>query len=263
LYDIEIEIVMNRSIYFFALALFALIVQSCQEDKPAPLPGKSTATITFDARWGGSPFLMQQVYMDDFGNRIRADKFMNYFSFIKLVAEDGSEVMLKDFALVDFSETNQYTAEVPAGKYTALKFGIGVDRDYNKDQDPAQYPSSSPLSVAGSQGMFWVWNTGYIFAKFEGKADTTGTEGVELLSPIAIHAGDDFSYRNYTSQPFNVTIDGKDHAFAVHVNVDRIFSPLQGNSVNIAQDAITHGGTNPDLTNNFMDNYLAAISLEP
>lgn len=254
---------MNRSFYFFTFAAVALFVQSCKDEEPTTPPGKSTATITFDARWDGAPFQMQQVYLDDFGNRIRCDKFLNYFSFVKLVAEDGSEVLLQDFILADFSENNRYTAEVPAGKYTALKFGIGVDRDYNKDQDPAQYPSSSPLSVAGSQGMFWVWNTGYIFAKFEGKADTTGTEGVELLSPIAIHAGDDFSYRTYTSQPFNVSIEGSDHVFAIHINVDRIFSPEQGNDVNIAQDAITHGGTNPDLTNNFMDNYLAALSLEP
>jgi hypothetical protein len=254
---------MNRPIYFFALVFAALAFSSCNDEKPDPGPGKSTATITFDARWEGAPFQMQQVYLDDFGNRIRCDKFMNYFSFVKLVAEDGSEVLVKDFILVDFFSTNQCTVDVPAGKYTALKFGIGVDRDYNKDQDPAQYPSSSPLSVAGSQGMFWVWNTGYIFAKFEGKADTTGTEGVELLAPIAIHAGDDFSYRNYVSQPFDVSIDGTDHVFAVHVNVDRIFSPEQGNDVNIAQDAITHGGTNPDLTNNFMDNYLAALTLEP
>jgi len=254
---------MNRLIYFFVLVLLTLTIQSCKDDEPTPAPGKSSATITFDARWDGAPFQLQQVYLDDFGNRIRCDKFMNYFSFVKLVAEDGSEVLLNDFILADFAGSNRFTTEVPAGKYTALKFGIGVDRDYNKDQDPAQYPSSSPLSVAGSQGMFWVWNTGYIFAKFEGKADTTGTEGVELLSPIAIHAGDDFSYRTYTSQPFNVTIEGSDHLFAVHINVDRIFSPEQGNDVNIAQDAITHGGTNPDLTNNFMDNYLAALSFEP
>lgn len=254
---------MKRFFSLLSLALLTVGIQSCKDDEPIPVPGKSTATITFDARWDGVPFQMQQVYMDDFGNRIRADKFMNYFSFIKLVADDGSEVLLKDFILADFSETNRITTEVPMGKYTAIKFGVGVDRDYNKDQDPAQYPSSSPLSVAGSQGMFWVWNTGYIFAKFEGKADTTGTEGAELLSPIAIHAGDDFSYRNYTSQPFDVTIDGTDHVFAIHINVDRIFSPLQGNQVNIAQDAITHGGTNPDLTNNFMDNYVAALSLEP
>lgn len=254
---------MNRLLTIFSFVVLVMSLNSCKDDEPTPIQGKSFATISFDARWDGAPFMLEQVYMDDFGNRIRCDKFMNYFSFVKLVAEDGSEILVKDFILADFAGNNRYTAEVPAGKYTALKFGIGVDRDYNKDQDPAQYPSSSPLSVAGSQGMFWVWNTGYIFAKFEGKADTTGTEGVELLSPIAIHAGDDFSYRTYTSSAFDVTIDGTDHLFAVHINVDRIFSPEQGNDVNIAQDAITHGGTNPDLTNNFMDNYLSAITLEP
>ncbi len=254
---------MNRMWSFIGFLFVVLFAQSCKDDVPTPVPGKSYATVRFDARWDGAPFQMQQVYMDDFGNRIRSDKFMNYISFLKLVAEDGSEVLVKDFMLLDFSGTNSITVEVPAGKYTAIKFGVGVDRDYNKDEDPAQYASSSPLSVAGSQGMFWVWNTGYIFAKFEGKADTTGTEGVELLSPIAIHAGDDFSYRTYTSPSFNVSIDGTDHVFAVHVNVDRIFSPEQGNDVNIAVDAITHGGTNPDLTNNFMDNYVAALTLEP
>ena len=254
---------MKHPLMVFVFFAIALVLHSCKEDEPEPVVGKSYAKVTFDARWEGSPFQMQQVYLDDFGNRLRSDKFMNYFSFIKLVAEDGSEVLLKDFMLADFSISNQITAEVPAGKYTALKFGIGVHRDYNKDQDPAQYPSSNPLSVAGSQGMFWVWNTGYIFAKFEGKADTTGTEGVELLSPIAIHAGDDFSYRDYTSQPFNIEINGDTHVLALHVNVDRIFSPEQGNEVNIAQDAITHGGTNPDLTNNFMDNFLASLTLEP
>lgn len=245
---------------FLFVVLFA---QSCKDEEPTPVQAKSYATISFDARWDGAPFQMQQVYMDDFGNRIRSDKFMNYISFLKLVAEDGSEVLVKDFMLLDFSGTNSITAEVPAGKYTAIKFGVGVDRDYNKDQDPAQYPSSSPLSVAGSQGMFWVWNTGYIFSKFEGKADTTGTEGVELLIPIAIHAGDDFSYRTYTSPGFDVGIDGTNHMFAIHVNVDRIFSPEQGNDVNIAVDAITHGGSNPDLTNSFMDNYVAALTVEP
>jgi hypothetical protein len=253
----------KKSIILFCLVL-ATLVQSCREEPQTPeVPQTTRATVSFDALWDGQPFQMQQVYVDDFGNRLRTDKFMNYVSLIKLVKEDGSEVLVKDFMLVDFYNENIVSAEIPAGKYTALKFGIGVPRDNNKDQDPAQYPSSSPLSVAGSQGMFWTWNTGYIFAKFEGKCDTTGTEGQELLTPIAIHTGDDFSYREYTSEPFSLQLDGTTHAFAIHLNVDRIFSPLNGNDVNIALDAITHGSTNPDLTNNFMDNFLAALSFQP
>jgi hypothetical protein len=263
LYLPEIEIPMKHLTWFFACVIGMLSLQSCREDEKPPQPSASSAAVTFDARWDGAPFQMQQVYVDAFGNRIRADKFMNYISLITLVAEDGTQVPIHDYLLIDFANTNQVTAEIPAGTYTALKFGIGVPRDKNKDQDPAQYASSSPLSVAGSQGMFWVWNTGYIFAKFEGKADTTGTEGVELLTPIAIHTGDDSSYREYVSQPFSIEISGTSKTFAVHLNVNQLFSPVNGNNVDIAQQAITHTSTNPELATNFMDNYLAALSLEP
>jgi hypothetical protein len=49
----------------------------------------------------------------------------------------------------------------------------------------------------------------------------------------------------------------------VKLNVDRIFSPVNGNDVNIALQAITHTSTNPQLAANFMDNYLAALTLVP
>ena len=113
---------MNRTWSVIALLFVVLFAQSCKDDEPDPVPGRSFATVRFDARWNGAPFQMQQVYMDDFGNRIRSDKFMNYISFLKLVAEDGSEVLVKDFMLLDFSLTNSVTVEVPSGKYTAIKF---------------------------------------------------------------------------------------------------------------------------------------------
>lgn len=253
---------MNR-LFFLAASIVALVFASCQNDPEVPEVKPSKATVRFSALWEGEPFVMQQVYTDAFGNRLRADGFLNYISLITLVKDDGTEVLIKDYSLINFYNNNEISADVPAGKYTALKFGIGVPRDQNKDQDPAQYPSSSVLSVAGSQGMFWVWNTGYIFAKFEGKCDTTGTDGTELLTPIAIHAGDDASYRQFESQPFNIEINGISKTFDVKLNVDRIFSPVNGNNVNIAEQAITHTSTNPELATNFMDNYLAALTLVP
>jgi hypothetical protein len=105
---------MNRLLTIFSFVMLVLSLNSCKDDEPTPTPGKSFATITFDARWDGAPFMLEQVYMDDFGNRIRCDKFMNYFSFVKLVAEDGSEILVKDFILADFAGNNRYTAEVPA-----------------------------------------------------------------------------------------------------------------------------------------------------
>ena len=247
---------------FLFVAALSLALWSCKDEPEQPVSTTADVTVSFKALWENQPFVMQQVYMDDFGNRLRADKLMNYIAFVTLVADDGTETQLKDFLLVDFSENNEVKATLPKAKYTQMKFGIGVPRDYNKDQDPAQYPSSSPLSVAGSQGMFWVWNTGYIFAKFEGKCDTTGTEGLELLTPIAIHAGDDLSYREFVSAPFVLDLNSGSKTISVNLNVDRIFSPVNGNEVNLAQDAITHTSTNAQLAADFMDNYLAALTVD-
>ncbi|MFM7234361.1 MAG: hypothetical protein ACKOZM_07195, partial [Flavobacteriales bacterium] len=84
-----------KKILPFFLAVFTLaLMQSCKDEPENPvLPAPSSAKVTFDARWAGQPFQMQQVYMDDFGNRLRADKFMNYISLVTLVKEDGTEVL--------------------------------------------------------------------------------------------------------------------------------------------------------------------------
>jgi len=110
--------------------------------------------------------------------------------------------------------------------------------------------------------MFWVWNTGYIFAKFEGKCDTTGTAGAELLTPIAIHAGDEISYREFVSAPFVLDLTSGAKSIRVNLHIDEIFSPVNGNDVDLAQDAITHTSTNPELAADFMDNYIDALTVD-
>jgi hypothetical protein len=260
LYGIENEEVMKNT--FLLVGCLSVVLWSCKNEPEQPVVTTADVNVSFNALWDDQPFVMQQVYMDDFGNRLRADKLMNYLAFVTLVAEDGTETQLKDFMLLDFSENNEISATLPKGKYTQLKFGVGVPRDYNKDQDPAQYPSSHALSVAGSQGMFWVWNTGYIFAKFEGKCDTTGTAGAELLTPIAIHAGDEISYREFVSAPFVLDLTSGAKSIRVNLHIDEIFSPVNGNDVDLAQDAITHTSTNPELAADFMDNYIAALTVD-
>ncbi len=226
-----------------------------------PVPTK--AIVRFTPQWQGTPFAMQGVYYDNFGNRLRIDKFMHYVSSLRLIKEDNSEVILKDFYLLDFFNNNVIELEVPAGKYKKLKFDVGIPEAYNKDQDPAQYPSSSPLSVAGSQGMFWTWNTGYIFIKFEGKADTTGIEGEELLSPFAIHIGDDPLFRRYTSPIFDTDIvAGETKTFNVILHVDQLLATGGTSDIDLATDAITHTSNNLVLATTFVDNYINAVTVE-
>jgi|JI6StandDraft_1071083.scaffolds.fasta_scaffold07275_3 hypothetical protein len=249
------------------LAFASLIFSSCKEKgkeqiiEEADQPTK--VSVQFHPMWQDEAFQMEGVYYDNFGNRIRVDKFMHYMSNLELTNEAGDDILLKDFYLMDFFNENKMEFEIPAGNYKKLKFGIGVPEAYNKDQDPSQYANSHPLSVAGSQGMFWTWNTGYIFLKFEGKADTTGVDGNELLWPVAIHVGDDPFYSRFSSPTMVINVEqGKTKTLHVNIHVDEILAAGAASELDFATDAITHTSNNLELAEAFMTNYINAITVE-
>ncbi|MFM7105788.1 MAG: MbnP family protein, partial [Flavobacteriales bacterium] len=163
----------------------SVLLFSCKDkNEPGPvIPVDTTTTlqIKYSCYWNDELFQLQQPYTDDFGTIFRIDLLKQYFSFLQLRKQDGSYELVEDFDLIDFASPVTRTYTMPAGRYLGMDLGLGIPANYNSGQDPSQYPSSNPLSVAGSQGMFWTWNTGYIFSKFEGKCDTTGTPGLPLL----------------------------------------------------------------------------------
>jgi hypothetical protein len=263
---------MNRFLLPFALLVLALGFESCEDKDQLTDPGSgdnpnsglsaSSVTLKFDALWDTVPFQMGRIFTDAYGNRVRADLFKNYISRVTLFEQDGDSVLLKDFMLADYSANNEVIVPVPNGRYTSLKLGVGIPAEYNTDQDPANYPNSSPLSVAGSQGMFWQWSTGYIFAKFEGKADTSGVNTTPLLLNIAIHAGNDASYRAFNSEPFILDLNNMNKTVSVHLNVQKLFSPDEGSEVNLTNNAVTHSQNNSQLARDYMDNLVAALWVE-
>jgi hypothetical protein len=110
--------------------------------------------------------------------------------------------------------------------------------------------------------MFWHWNTGYIFTKFDGKADLEGIEGNPLLDPFAFHCGDDPLLRIVSLPIAQGFIEGEtSRVFQIHCQVDKL---LQGNAENIdiAVDYLTHTQGNFLLARRFMDNFGTAFELE-
>jgi hypothetical protein len=214
---------MKKFVFVLFLAIFSLLITSCDPKEPEEVK-PAVLTVKIDSKWGSNPFEVQQVYTDNYGNRVRVDNFQSYISMLTLMKSDGSEVLLKDFHLQNFMDATTLTFEVPVGTYTGVRFGVGVPATYNMHVDPAGYPNSHPLSVAGSQGMFWTWNTGYIFTKFEGKADTTGTEGTDLLHSYSFHTGDNEGFTEYLSTSENIEMKaGVTTAMGINFHVDQIY----------------------------------------
>jgi hypothetical protein len=141
-----------------------------------------------------------------------------------------------------------------------IEFAVGIPSEYNKDVDPTTYTNSHPLSVQGSQGMFWTWNTGYIFSKMEGKSDLTGTEGASLTNPFSFHAGDDPLYRTFSfEKPFTIGLNGSQDII-VSMHIDEIFNN-DTDPIDVSTDYITHTSDNFALAERFINNLAASIEV--
>lgn len=156
---------------FIALLVGALLAACTKENTPEPEPQPEitgSALLKLDHAWGptfGAWNIGETHRHPSTGDTITFD-FLNYYlSNIKLQRADGSEwVQPESYHLIRLSSgslANLLLQNVPEGDYTAITFTIGVDslRNVSGLQEGALAPSN---------GMFWSWNTGYIFVKAEG-----------------------------------------------------------------------------------------------
>lgn len=142
-------------------------------------------TIHFQAQVGDQPFVCGRQY-EGIGitkSKIIGRDFRFYISNVRLLNIDGKEVplaldqdgiwQLDDLVLLDFEngtascsngtpDMNSVIAgKAPAGRYTGLRFTLGVPFSRNH-LDPLAQPS--PLNVTA---LMWVWNAGHKFARLD------------------------------------------------------------------------------------------------
>jgi hypothetical protein len=252
---------MNRFLLFFALFTAIALVGCDPDKKEVPQPTDSQVKLSFKAVHNEQPFAYNTIYTDHLGHRIRFENFKMYFSEINLVKSDGGKVALKDFVLINFNSPGSFNIKVQPGTYTGLELGMGVAKEFNKGQDPSQYPASHPLSVQGSAGMFWTWSTGYIFSKLEGKADLEGIEGNPLIESFAYHIGEDELYRQLTFEK-SITVEaGKTTNLTLEIDTYKCFLS-DFDSLDISEDGLTHTSGNVELAERVVELMVAAFSLK-
>jgi hypothetical protein len=134
----------------------------------------SSIVLQFNPVVGAAALVLNsQAYTRANGQQLRVTTFNYYCSNVRLSRADGSVfVVPNSYFLVSAAAPASQAitiAGVPVGSYTGLSFVVGVDSARNVSG--AQTGALDP-----SNGMFWTWNSGYIFMKMEG------------LSPQAPHA---------------------------------------------------------------------------
>lgn len=139
------------------------------------------------------------VYSNAAGEAFTVTLFNYYISNIKLLKNDGSAVIVpRDSSYFLIKEENPSQTillhNIPAGDYSGITFTIGVDS--LKNTAPVEERTGCLDPATGGAGMYWSWNSGYIFLKMEGHSDTATSKDKKFRYHIGGFGG-------YSSPMFN------------------------------------------------------------
>lgn len=230
---------------------------ACKKDhQEVEIKEKGTFTLEFENTVSGKPLVLNsQNYINGHGDSYTISVFKYYVSNVKLSKADGSIFNIPEsYILVDASKPSSSfikMADIPAGDYTSISYTIGVDKDRNLAG--AQTGALDP-----ALGMFWTWNSGYIFVKLEGKSpQSTATD-----KSLTFHIGGIVDPNN-TIRTFSASFNAanplrvrKDKMPQVHFKVDAgsLFNGKQ--NINFTDLNFTMGGAKSVI---IADNYAGSL----
>lgn len=184
-----------------------------------------------------------------------------YISNVKLKRPDGSYYVEKEsYHFIDAADTINtcrfVLKNVPVENYIAMEFIIGIDSARNCSG--AQTGALNPL-----HDMFWSWNQGYIFYKFEGYTSSVPNFGIHNLT---FHVGGFLAPYNmirWANVPFNNTslnIDAE-HVSTLFIKANVLEAFRNPNTLDFTSlYTSTSGNSSKQLANNYTDMFsLAAI----
>ncbi len=191
--------------------LLTIVFSSCKKENTIPeynssLKGK--LTVEFDNIVGSQDLQLNTGnYTNSSGQSYKVTKLKYYVSNFKFTNVDGSVYTVpQDSSYFLIEEGNparqKATFSLPEGDYKAVSYTIGVDSLRNTMNISNR---TGDLDVTGAASdMYWSWNSGYIFFKFEGTSPVITGMG----SAFQYHVGGFGGYTTATANNLkNVTID--------------------------------------------------------
>lgn len=117
-------------------------------------------------------------YTNAAGEKFTVSMLQYFISNIKVATADGKEYAVKQdssYFLIKSSDkaTRFAKVRVPEGDYTRLTFTLGVDSLRSTMGIDKRTGVLDPAAAGDhdSGGMYWGWNSGYIFFRFEGNSN--------------------------------------------------------------------------------------------
>ncbi len=233
------------------LASSYLVLTSCKKEKTDTIqPGdKGELVLKFDNVVGGSNLQLNTgFYTNANGQRFNITMFNYYVSNISLIHTNGTKYTLprdSSYFLIreeDATTHNIRLRNIPAGDYRGVEFVIGVDSV--KCASPASERTGVLDPAGAGAGMYWSWNSGYIFVKMEGTSDVAGSADKKFR----FHIGGFGGYSSATINNIKFTTLLAPGSDLAKVRKNKPSAP----AIHILADAsnLMNGGSNINLTTN-------------
>jgi len=170
---------MKYSFRYTSLLFLLFIAASCKKEKQEPAYNEkdlAPLSIEFDNIVGGKNlYLNTETYTNAAGESYSISLLQYFISNIRLKKADGTEYIVpQDSSYFLIKEGNKDFSEalvnVPEGDYAMLTFTVGVD-SLRSTMDISKRTGVLDPSGGMDDGMYWGWNSGYIFFKMEGLSD--------------------------------------------------------------------------------------------
>ncbi|RZK37530.1 MAG: hypothetical protein EOO90_24970 [Pedobacter sp.] len=243
-----------KNISIAIVAILSIAFTSCKKEEVVNTAEKGTFTLEFENQVNGAPLVLNtQNYTNAIGESFNISTFKYYVSNIKLTKTDGSiYVIPESYILMDAAKPSSLLnnlQDIPTGDYTNISFTIGVDKERNLAG--AQTGALDP-----ALGMFWTWNSGYIFVKFEGTSPQSTASDRSLTFHIGGIVDPNNTIRAFSSDfstgnPLRIRANKNPQVHFV-VNAGSLFKGKQ--NISFAQLNFTMGGANAVLVaNNYVN----------
>jgi hypothetical protein len=245
------------------LGLSLTIITSCKKDDPAPVtpitptPTAGKVELRLEHIFGSEDetFALNNVdyYVTSLGDSVKFNTFKYYISNIELLKADGSSFKQPEsYFLVDASNEASNKLQipnVPPADYTGIRFLLGVDSTRNVS-------GAQEGALSQANGMFWTWNSGYIFSKAEGISPQVSGMG----NSFTLHVGG-FTGSNKAIQTKTITFNGEKltvngtREAEIHLTVDvkEYFSAVNPIQVATTNMVMMPGATARQISENFKE----------
>lgn len=178
---------------------------------------------------GKKVVLHDSIYSTPLGEPYNITKLKYYISNIDLAGKYVNQDE-ENYHLIDEAKETSLSIAVKEGKYSQIKFLLGVDSVPNFSG--AQTGALDPMN-----DMFWTWNSGYVMFKLEGYSDSSTATN----NKIEHHVGG-YRFGNAVATPIVLSFDevkikeGESINIYITMDLDAYWSGV--NQIKIAQDPV-------------------------